>query len=248
MESQRHEESMEESVPRKSSPHQQEESNQGSKEVTITDELQEFREKIEKLENQTSPSAARVSKPGGCPLSSSIVNEPLHAYYKSEKIAKNDGSNDPEKHLARFENSAMLHCYRDQIKCKVFLTTQVDSAQRWFVKLKPGSIGSFGDFQSSFLHHFSSSKRHKNTAFNLFEVKQSTEESLQVFLKRFNRVSLDVPTRAAETKVIAFTHILREVISSVSWSKSPHWTLKNYCLEQRNILTWKMRKSIKGKG
>lgn len=121
----------------KYSPHQQEESNHGSKEVTITDELQELRENIEKLKNQTSPSAARVSKPGGCPFSSYIVNEPLHAHYKTAKIANNDGSNNREEHLTRFENLAMLHCYRDQIKCGVFLTTLVDSAQRWFVKLKP---------------------------------------------------------------------------------------------------------------
>lgn len=158
-------------MPSKSPSHQQEKSNQGSKEVTITDELQELREKIEKLENQTSPSAARVSKPGGCPFLSSIVNEPLHAHCKSAKIANNDGSNDPEEHLACFENLSMFHFYGDQIKCKFFLTTLVDSAQRWFVKLKPGSIGSFGYFQSSFLHHFSSSKRHKKIAFNLFEVK-----------------------------------------------------------------------------
>ncbi|XP_075483818.1 uncharacterized protein LOC142523976 [Primulina tabacum] len=105
---------------------------------------------------------------------------------------------------------AMLHCYTDRIKCKVFLTTLVDSAQRWFEGLTSQSISSFGDFQKVFLHHFSSSKKYKKTAFSLFEVKQNPEESLRAYIRRFNRVALDVPTCATETKTTAFTQGLRE--------------------------------------
>lgn len=100
--------------------------------------------------------------------------------YKSAKLSNYDESGDPDEHLSRFENVAMLHCYGDHSKCKVFLTTLVDSAQRWFEKLEPDSVKSFQDFQSLFLHHFSSSKRYQRTAFSLFEVKQNTEESLWV--------------------------------------------------------------------
>ncbi|XP_075515906.1 uncharacterized protein LOC142550713 [Primulina tabacum] len=105
---------------------------------------------------------------------------------------------------------AMLHCYTDRIKCKVFLTTLVDSAQRWFEGLASQSISSFGDFQKVFLHHFSSSKKYKKTAFSLFEVKQNPEESLRAYIRRFNRVALDVPTCATETKTTTFTQGLRE--------------------------------------
>ncbi|XP_073067230.1 uncharacterized protein [Primulina eburnea] len=105
---------------------------------------------------------------------------------------------------------AMLHCYTDRIKCKVFLTTLVDSAQRWFEGLTPQSVQSFRDFQKVFLHHFSSSKKYKKTAFSLFEVKQSPEESLRAYIRRFNRVALDVPSCATETKTTAFIQGLRE--------------------------------------
>ncbi|XP_073318005.1 uncharacterized protein [Primulina huaijiensis] len=105
---------------------------------------------------------------------------------------------------------AMLHCYTDRIKCKMILTTLVDSAQRWFEGLAPQSIHSFKDFQKVFLHHFSRSKKYKKTAFSLFEVKQSSDESLRAYIKRFNRVALDVPTCATETKTTAFTQGLRE--------------------------------------
>ncbi|XP_073051281.1 uncharacterized protein [Primulina eburnea] len=105
---------------------------------------------------------------------------------------------------------AMLHCYEDQIKCKVFLTTLVDSAQRWFEGLAPQSICCFEDFQKVFLHQFSSSKKYKKTAFSLFEVKQRQDETLRAYLKRFNRVALDVPTCAPETKTTSFMQGLWE--------------------------------------
>lgn len=174
------------------------------------DEFQELREKIKKLEGQMGGVFLFNSKAATCPFEASIVRESLPIQYKSAKLSYYDGSGDQEEHLSRFENMAMLHCYGDQIKCKVFLTTLVDSAQRCFEKLKPDSIKSFPKFQSLFLHHFSSSKRHRRTAFSLFEVKQNTEESLRVFLKRFNKISLDVPTCAAETKISAFVQGLRD--------------------------------------
>ncbi|XP_075475712.1 uncharacterized protein LOC142510077 [Primulina tabacum] len=105
---------------------------------------------------------------------------------------------------------AMLHCYGDQIKCKVFLITLIDSAQRWFEGLASQSIHSFEDFQKIFLHQFSNSKKYKKTAFSLFEVKQGQDETLRAYIKRFNRVALDVPACAPETKTTAFMQGLWE--------------------------------------
>ncbi|XP_073037999.1 uncharacterized protein [Primulina eburnea] len=167
------------------------ESSADSKSPTVAEELEELRKK-------------------GCPFSDIIVREPLPGYFKSAKIKDYDGSSDPEEHLARFENMAMLHCYEDQIKCKVFLTTLIDSPQRWFEGLAPQSIRCFEDFQKVFLHQFSSSKKYKKTAFSLFEVKQRQDETLRAYLKRFNRVALDVPTCAPETKTTAFMQGLWE--------------------------------------
>ncbi|XP_075488006.1 uncharacterized protein LOC142527165 [Primulina tabacum] len=105
---------------------------------------------------------------------------------------------------------AMLHCYGDQIKCKVFLTTLVDSAQRWFEGLAPQSIHCFEDFQKVFLHQFSSSKKYKKSAFSLFEMKQGQDETLRAYIKRFNQVALNVPACAPETKTTAFMQGLWE--------------------------------------
>ncbi|XP_073137624.1 uncharacterized protein [Henckelia pumila] len=148
---------------------------------SMADELHELRRKVRKLEEGGSKMAWPI-KILGCPFSQ---EEPLPLNYKSAKIREYDGSTDPEEHLARFENVAMLHCYGDKIKCKVFLTTLVDSAQRWFEKLEPQIVRSFAEFKQVFLQHFGSSKR-------------------------FNKIALEVPTCAQETKITAFTQGLRE--------------------------------------
>ncbi|XP_075492422.1 uncharacterized protein LOC142530469 [Primulina tabacum] len=185
------------------------ESSAGSKSPTVAEELEELRKKVKVLEGHVgSKGSAPVAK--GCPFSDIIVRETLPGHFKSAKIKDYDGSSDSEEHLAHFENMAMLHCYGDQIKRKVFLTTLIDSAQRWFEGLAPQSILSFEDFQKVFLHQFSSSKKYKRIAFSLFKVKQRSEETLRAYIKRFNRVALDVPACAPETKTTAFTQGLLE--------------------------------------
>ncbi|XP_075507412.1 uncharacterized protein LOC142544238 [Primulina tabacum] len=189
---------------------EEEESSAGSKSPTVAEELLELRQKMKVLEGQLENRGSSRAVTRGCPFAEIIVREPLPGNFKSAKIKDYDGNADPEEHLARFENMSILHCYTDRIKCKVFLTILVDSAQRWFEGLAPQSISSFKDFQKVLSHHFSSSKKYKKNAFSLFEVKQSTEESLRAYIQRFNRVALDVPTCATETKTTAFTQGLRE--------------------------------------
>ncbi|XP_075507589.1 uncharacterized protein LOC142544426 [Primulina tabacum] len=176
-----------------------EESSAGSKSLTVAEELLELRQKMKVLEGQLENRGSSREVTRGCPFAEIIVREPLPGNFKSAKIKDYDGNADPEEHLARFENMAMLHYYTYRIKCKVFLTTLVDSAQRWFEGLAPQNISSFKDFQKVFSHHFSSSKKYKKTAFSLFKVKQSPEESLRAYIRIFNRVALDVPTCATET-------------------------------------------------
>ncbi|XP_075499324.1 uncharacterized protein LOC142537715 [Primulina tabacum] len=131
-------------------------------------------------------------------------------HFKSTKIKDYDGRADPEENLTRFKNMVMLHCYADKIKCKVFITILVDSAQRWFEGLAPHSIQSFEDLHKIFLQQFSSSKKYKKTAFSIFDAKQNPEESFRAYIRSFNRVALDVPSCAPETKITTFTQRLRE--------------------------------------
>ncbi|XP_073137902.1 uncharacterized protein [Henckelia pumila] len=147
-------------------------SHAGSANVTMAGDLEMLKQKIQKLENTDPRESSRV-KSLGCPFSPEIIGEPLPVYFKSAKIKEYDGSADPEEHVTRFENVAMLHCYGDQIKCK-----QQQAIQK--------------------------------NQFNLFEIKQLNEESLRAYIKKFNRVALEVPACAPETKITAFTQGIRE--------------------------------------
>ncbi|XP_073120809.1 uncharacterized protein [Henckelia pumila] len=120
-----------------------------------------------------------------------------------------DESSDLEEHLGRFVNAALLHRYSDAIKCWVFLTTLVRSSQQWFNLLQPGSIRSFNDFSSAFVHQFASSKKYLKNSLSSFNLKQSEVEPLREYLQRFNTAALEVPASTADTLVNSFTQGLR---------------------------------------
>lgn len=85
------------------------------------------------------------------PFTLDIVAEELLDHFRHLQIAKYMGFTDLEEHLGCFENAALLHHYTDGVKCRVFLTTFVGSAQRWFNQLPSSSIKSFNDFNTLFL-------------------------------------------------------------------------------------------------
>ncbi|XP_073129114.1 uncharacterized protein [Henckelia pumila] len=143
------------------------------------------------------------------PFARAILDEKLPANFKQPTLGEYDESSDPKEHLGRFENAALLHRYSDAIKCRVFLTTLVRSAQQWFNLLQPGSIQSFNDFSSAFLQQYASSKRYLKTSLSLFNMKQSEVEPLREYVQRFNTADLKVPATTADTLVNSFTQGLR---------------------------------------
>ncbi|XP_042423661.1 uncharacterized protein LOC122011344 [Zingiber officinale] len=144
------------------------------------------------------------------PFSVRILNERLPKGYRAPSIGEYDRSKDPEEHLRKFENAALLHQYSDAAKCRVFLNTLAGSALKWFDGLPQGSITCFLDFKMTFLHHFSSSKKYQKTYHCLFALKQGPTEPLRSYINRFNQVAQDVPTATSEILIRAFTHGLGE--------------------------------------
>ncbi|XP_073152467.1 uncharacterized protein [Henckelia pumila] len=103
-----------------------------------------------------------------------------------------------------------LPVYFKSAKIKEYDGSADPEEHRWFENLKEGSIMTFKEFREVFLQHFSSSKRYKKTTLSFFEIKQLNEESLRAYFKKFNRVALEVPACAPETKITAFTQGLKE--------------------------------------
>ncbi|XP_042387947.1 uncharacterized protein LOC121980041 [Zingiber officinale] len=144
------------------------------------------------------------------PFSARILNERLPKGYRSPSIGEYDGSKDPEEHLQKFKNAALLHQYSDAVKCKVFLNTLSGSALKWFDGLPQGSITYFLDFKTDFLRRFASSKKYQKTDHYLFALKQGPTEPLRSYINCFNQVAQDVPTTTSEILMSAFSHGLGE--------------------------------------
>ncbi|KAL0339604.1 UNVERIFIED_CONTAM: hypothetical protein Sradi_4477200 [Sesamum radiatum] len=140
--------------------------------------------------------------------------------YRIPAIVEHDDT-DPQEHLSRFLNAALLHRYTDNIKCRVFVTTFSWAAQQWFNQLPPVVIGSFQEFCSLFLHQFASSKKHRNTELSLFSIHQKEGEPLKEYLQRFNTAALEVPTATQKVKTNAFTQGLLDGDFFKSLAKKP---------------------------
>ncbi|XP_073304184.1 uncharacterized protein [Primulina huaijiensis] len=134
---------------------------------------------------------------------------PAPEHLEAPTVKDYDGSTDPEEHLGMFNNAALLHRYSDGVKCRVFLTTPVGSAQRWFDLLPPHSITSFRGFSTVFMNQYATSKKYLKTSLGSFNLKQGDSDSLRDFIRRFNSAALEVPAVSTETLVNAFTQGLR---------------------------------------
>ncbi|KAL0456963.1 UNVERIFIED_CONTAM: hypothetical protein Slati_1035500 [Sesamum latifolium] len=141
--------------------------------------------------------------------------------WKEPNLPKYDGTTDPQEHLSYFENIALLYRYTAGVKCRVFVNTFTRSAQQWFNQLPSGSIRSFEEFRSLFLHHFASIKRCRKIILSLFSLQQREGESLKEYFQRFNLAALEVPTATSNALICAFTQGLQDENFFKSLTKKP---------------------------
>ncbi|XP_073152355.1 uncharacterized protein [Henckelia pumila] len=166
------------------------------------EEIKKLKEEIEQLRKKQVGYLATTTR--NIPFTQEILDADLPKQFKLPHVGEYDGKGDPEDHLARFENAALLHKYSDQIKCRSFLTTLIGPSQQWFNMLRPGEIKEIKDFSKSFLHHFASSKKHPTTTFSLFAIKQREHENLRIYIRRFSALALEVPMATPDLLISAF--------------------------------------------
>ncbi|XP_073020996.1 uncharacterized protein [Primulina eburnea] len=172
-----------------------------------SEENPEMWKEIQMLRQQLGSRAPTPKR--GSPFSLAILEERLPPNFRQSNVGEYDGHTDPEEHLGRFENAALLHHYSDGVRCRVFLGTLVRSAQQWFNTLQASSIRSFEDFSAAFLHRFASSKRHQKNYLSLFGMKQQESETLREFVQCFNSAALEIPAATPNIMISAFTQGLR---------------------------------------
>ncbi|KZV33635.1 hypothetical protein F511_12334 [Dorcoceras hygrometricum] len=90
-------------------------------------QAEEMRKMYEELENLRKEKSSAPPPPPvrEVPFSDEVLEADLPQHFKYHNVGEYDGMGDPEEHLSRFENAALLHRYSDPIKCRIFLTTLV---------------------------------------------------------------------------------------------------------------------------
>ncbi|XP_050280470.1 uncharacterized protein LOC126721477 [Quercus robur] len=76
--------------------------------------------------------------------------------------------------------------------CRAFPTTLKGPARVWFSKIPPSSVGSFEELSKLFVNNFIGGQRHKRSSSSLLTIEQGENESMQLFITRFNREALSV--------------------------------------------------------
>ncbi|KAL0451200.1 UNVERIFIED_CONTAM: hypothetical protein Slati_1098100 [Sesamum latifolium] len=131
----------------------------------------------------------------GIPFTEGVMADELPVNYRTPAIAEYNGTTDPQEHLSRFENVALLHRYTNGIKCRVFVTTFDRAAQQC--------------------------RKHRKTELSLFSIRQKEGESLKDYLQRFNTAALEVPSATQEVKASAFAQGLMDGDFFKSLAKKP---------------------------
>ncbi|XP_073121148.1 uncharacterized protein [Henckelia pumila] len=80
---------------------------------THLEEIKRLKEEMEQLRKKQVGYLATTTR--NIPFTQEILDANLPNHFKLPHVGEYDGKGDPEEHLARFENAALLHKYSDQI-------------------------------------------------------------------------------------------------------------------------------------
>lgn len=100
-----------------------------------------------------------------------------------------DGKLDPIEHIKAFSTQIELFTTNTNVICKTLAISFTGLSQMWFGTLALGTITSLNHLCGLLEQHFSSSKKHKMTNDDLFNVKQKSDEPLKDFFDLFQGVA-----------------------------------------------------------
>ena len=80
----------------------------------------------------------------------------------------------------------------DEIMCRAFPTTLKGLARVWFSKIPPNLVSSFEELSKLFVNNFIGGQKYKHSSSSLLTIEHGDNESLRLFITRFNREALSV--------------------------------------------------------
>ncbi|KAM6577561.1 hypothetical protein CsatB_029398 [Cannabis sativa] len=100
-------------------------------------------------------------------------------------MAAYTGNSDPSDHLSRFNRVMTVMRVSNDAKCLCFPLTLSGSAEEWFKKLEPGSVGCWNKLQTNFRRQFVAARKVNLEVSALTNIKQLPTETLKNYIKRF---------------------------------------------------------------
>ncbi|XP_075650016.1 uncharacterized protein LOC142620544 [Castanea sativa] len=120
--------------------------------------------------------------------------------------------------------------------CRSFPTTLKGASREWFTRLPTSSIDSFEQLSNAFLRHFIKGQCPKRLADHLLTVKQGERETLQSYVKRFTRETLEVDDADDKVQLTTFKAGLRSREFVVSLAKNLPWTMAEMLLKAQKYM------------
>ena len=138
------------------------------------------------------------------PFTAEVLHFPLPAKFRMPQIETFDGMKDPIDHLNTYKNQMELHGYQDPIRCRAFAITLKGPTLAWFNRLPPSSFSSFTELSIAFVSHFIEAMTYRKLNYHLLTIKQSSQESLRLYVQMFNAESLKVDIPDEKFPITAF--------------------------------------------
>ncbi|KAF5199679.1 hypothetical protein FRX31_010735 [Thalictrum thalictroides] len=87
----------------------------------------------------------------------------------------------------------ILDRHDDAFLNKVFPSTLIGEAMRWFLSLTSNSIHNFTQLQDAFLEHYRHNWKKPQDVAGLFSLKKRVDETMREFVHRFRRMAAEIP-------------------------------------------------------
>ena len=125
----------------------------------------------------------------------------------------------------------------EAIKCKLFDTTLAGEACRWWYLLPANSIESWQDLRTRFAAQFLGDRRHLKSSAYLSRVRQGDGESLQTWLQRFTKATMEVGHLSDDALLLAASSAVREDTAfAFSISKKPLRAYSDFLDQAKNYV------------
>ncbi|XP_021991943.1 uncharacterized protein LOC110888741 [Helianthus annuus] len=124
-------------------------------------------------------------------------------------VKKYDGTTDPDDHMFDFDGATRVEQWPMPAWCFMFAQTLTGGARVWFDALNEGEINNFEEFRRLFLQNFSQQRHYSKEITEVHNIRRKDGESLDSFIDRFNRESIQISGVVDQLRISGFCHGVR---------------------------------------